>query len=124
MKTKLKSLIVALSALALCGAPAFAAGKQPEMNAAIEQLEHARKAHHPIEQLEQARKAHHPIEQLEQAKHELEEARHNKGGERVEAIKQVNEAIEAAHHHNHKAMHEHIEAAIREVRESKHAASR
>ena len=111
MKTKLKSLIVALSALALCGAPAFAAGKQPEMNAAIEQLEHARKAHHPIEQ-------------LEQAKHELEEARHNKGGERVEAIKQVNEAIEAAHHHNHKAMHEHIEAAIREVRESKHAASR
>ena len=92
-------------------APAVAHAAQPEMNGAIEQLEHARKARHPIEH-------------LEKAKHELEEAKHNKHGERVEALKQVHEAIEAARHHNHKAMHAHIDAAIREIREGKHAASR
>jgi hypothetical protein len=108
MKTHIKSLLVALSAFALCGT-ATARAAQPEMNGAIVQLEEAKHARHPIEH-------------LERAKHELEEARHNKGGERVEAIRQVNEAIEAARHDNHRAMHEHIDAAIHEVREGKHDA--
>jgi predicted small lipoprotein YifL len=119
MKTNIKSLVIALSTLALCGTagarplvvrPA-AHAPQPEMNQAIVQLEAAKKAHHPIEH-------------LERAKHDLEEARHNKGGERVEAIKQVNEAIGAARHKNHKAMHEHIERAIHEVREGERFARR
>ena len=53
-----------------------------------------------------------------------QDARHNKHGERVEAIRHVNEAIEAARHHNHKAMEGHIDAAIRDVRQGKHAARR
>ena len=108
MKTNIKSLIVAVCAFALCGSTSVRAA-QPEMNGAIAQLEEAQHARHPIEH-------------LERAKHELEEAKHNKHGERVEAIKLVNKAIEAAEKHNHKAMHEHIEAAIREVREGKYDA--
>ena len=106
MKTNLKSLLASLSILALCGS---AVAKQPEMNEALVQLEEARHAKHPVEH-------------LERAKHDLEDAKHNKHGERVEAIKQVNEAIAAAHKHNHKAMEAHIAAAIHEVREGKHAA--
>ena len=112
MKTNLKSLLIALSAFALCGtATARPAHEQPEMNQAITQLEEARHARHPIEH-------------LERAKNDLQDARHNKGGERVEAIRHVNEAIEAARHHNHKAMEGHIDAAIRDVRQGKHAARR
>jgi hypothetical protein len=106
MKTTIKSLLASFGLAALCGT---AVAKQPEMNGAIVQLEEARHAKHPIEH-------------LERAKHELEEAKHNKHGERIEALKQVHEAIEAARHHNHKAMEAHITAAIREVREGKHAA--
>ena len=106
MKTNIKSLLAAFSILALCGS---AVAKQPEMNEALVQLEEAKHAKHPVEH-------------LERAKHDLEDAKHNKHGERIEAIKQVNEAIAAAHKHNHKAMEAHINAAIHEVREGKHAA--
>ncbi|MEO6741020.1 MAG: hypothetical protein ABIP20_12260, partial [Chthoniobacteraceae bacterium] len=84
---------------------------QPEMNGAIVQLEEAKHARHPVEH-------------LEKAKHDLEAAKHNKHGERVEAIHHVEEAIAAAHKHSHKAMEAHIDAAIRDVREGKHAARR
>ena len=115
MKTKTKSLLVALCTAALCATPAFARTlkpmhtAQPEMNQALVQLEEARHGKHPIVH-------------LEKAKNDLQDAKHNKHGERVEAIKQVNEAIAAAHKHNHKAMEVHIAAAIRAIREGKHAA--
>lgn len=112
MNTFVKSTLIALSAFALgstADARPVARAKQPEMHGAIAQLEEAKHARHPIEH-------------LEKAKHDLEDAKHNKHGERVEALHQVNEAIQAAHMHNHKAMHEHIEAAIREVREGERAA--
>lgn len=112
MKTSVKSIVIALCAVALCGtANARPAIAQPEMNGAIAQLEEAKHARHPIEH-------------LERAKHELEEARHNKHGERVEALNQIHEAIEAERHNDHRAMHAHIDAAIREVREGKHDARR
>lgn len=79
--------------------------EQPEMNKAIEQLELARKNDH--------------IEHLEKAKHHLEEARRDKGGERAEAIHQIEEAIAAAHKGEHKRMEEHIDRAIADVREGK-----
>ena len=106
MKTpRLATLVATISLLALpCGICLKAA--QPEMNEAIEQLEHAKKSEHPIEH-------------LEKAKHELEDAKHNKHGERKEAIHAVNEAIEAAKKGEHHRMEEHIEHAIKEVREGK-----
>jgi len=106
MKKTLKSLLAAACAFALCGTVRAA---QPEMNAALANLEEAKHSHHPIEH-------------LERAKHDLEEARHNKHGERVEAIRQISEAIGAARKHHHEAMHEHIERAIHEVREGEHLA--
>ncbi len=120
MKTAIKSLLVALSTVALCGtasarplvaraAAHTAHTAQPEMNEAIVQLEEAKRAKHPIVH-------------LEKAKHDLEDAKHNKHGERVEAIHQVNAAIAAAHKHEHKVMEKHIDAAIHEVREGKQAA--
>ena len=112
VKTNVKSIVVALCSAALCGTagarPPEHAG-QPEMNGAIVQLDEAKHARHPIEH-------------LESAKHELEDAKHNKHGERVEAIRHVTEAIEAARKHEHKAMEAHIDAAIHEVREGRHAA--
>jgi DNA integrity scanning protein DisA with diadenylate cyclase activity len=105
-KTTLKSLLAAACTLALCGTVRAA---QPEMNAALANLEEAKHSHHPIEH-------------LERAKHELEDAKHNKHGERVAAIRQVHEAIEAARHHHHRAMHEHIERAIHDIREGEHLA--
>lgn len=117
MKTSITSLLIAVSTIALCGtasarpfvARAAAHTAQPEMSEAIVQLEEAKHAKHPILH-------------LEKAKHDLEDAKHNKHGERVEAIHQVNEAIAAAHKHEHKVMEKHIDAAIRDVREGKHAA--
>jgi DNA-binding IclR family transcriptional regulator len=115
MKTSLKSFLLTLSAIALCSTaearPVLARTAQPEMNQAILQLEEAKHARHPIEH-------------LEKAKRDLEDAKHNKHGERVEALKQVHEAIEAARHDKHKAMEMHIDAAIREIREGKRAARR
>ena len=49
----------------------------------------------------------------------LEEASHNKHGERVVAVHQINEAIEAARKHEHKRMEEHIAHAIKDIREGK-----
>jgi glutamate-1-semialdehyde aminotransferase len=91
MKTNIKSLLVALCTLALCGMSSTARAEQRDMNAAIAALEEAKHSRHPIEH-------------LERAKHELDEA------------------LEAARHDNHKAMHEHIDRAIHEVREGKHDA--
>jgi DNA integrity scanning protein DisA with diadenylate cyclase activity len=108
MKTNIKSLITAVCALAFCGT---VQALQPEMNAALANLEEAKHSRHPIEH-------------LERAKHDLEDARHNKHGERVEAIHQINDAILAANEHHHEAMHEHIERAIHEIREGEHLARR
>ena len=102
MKSLILSLVIAVSSIAF-------AAKQPQMNEAIEQLEHARKARHPIEH-------------LEKAKYHLEHAEHNKGGERVEAINQVNEAIAAARKYEHHRMENHISHAIEDIREGKHKA--
>jgi hypothetical protein len=114
MKTNIKTLLAALCTLALCAiasARPSSRTAQPEMNQAIVQLEEARHARRPIEH-------------LERAKNELQDARHNKGGERVEAIQHVNEAIEAARHNNTRAMEGHIDAAIHDAREGRHDARR
>ncbi len=108
MKTPIKSILAAICTFALCGTVrAF----QPEMNEALHNLEEAKHGKNPIEH-------------LEKAKHHLEEAAHNKHGERLEAIRQINEAIAAHRRKEHKLMHEHIERAIRDVREGEHDASR
>lgn len=73
-----------------------------------------------LEQLEKARKSEHPIDHLENAKRHLEDAVHNKHGERAEALHQVFEAIEAARKDEHHRMEEHIGFAIMEIREGKH----
>ena len=110
MKTFLsKSVICAVSIVALTLGTTRLQAAQPEMNDAIEQLEKAKHAEHPMEH-------------LEKAKLHLEEAEHNKRGERVEAIHQVNEAIEAHRKGEHKLMEEHIDFAIKEIREGKHEA--
>lgn len=125
MKTSAKSVLLTLTTVALCSTadartaivrrapvrPALVQPAQPEMNQAIIQLEEAKHSRQPIEH-------------LERAKNDLQDAKHNKAGERVEAIKHVNEAIEAARKHNHKAMEVHIDAAIRDIRQGKHAARR
>lgn len=108
MKTTIRLFLVAICGLALCGT---IRANQPEMNEALRNLELAKHGKTPIEH-------------LEKAKHHLEEAAHNKHGERVEAIKQINEAIAAHHKKEHKVMHEHIERAIRDVREGEREAGR
>ena len=108
MKTTIKSLLAAVCAFALS---ATVHALQPEMNEAIHNLEEAK--HHER-----------PIEHLEKAKHHLEEAAHNKHGERVAAIRQIDEAIAAHRAGDHRAMHEHIERAIHEVREGERDARR
>src|SRR5476651_68952 len=105
-----KSIFSAVSLLSLTLSPVALRAEQPQMNKAIEELREARKGR--------------PIEHLEIAKRHLEEAAHNKGGERVEAIHQINEAITAARKDEHKRMEEHIDRAIEACREGKEDARR
>jgi hypothetical protein len=100
------TLITVLSMLALTLGANRLHAEQVEMNMAIEQLE---KAKHDERH----------IEHLEKAKFHLEEARHNKHGERVEAMHQIDLAIEDAKAHDFHRMEEHIDHAIHEVREGK-----
>jgi hypothetical protein len=100
------TLITVLSALALTTGAARLHAEQVEMNMAIEQLE---KAKHDENH----------IEHLEKAKFHLEEARHNKHGERVEAMRQIDMAIGDAKAHEFRRMEEHIDHAIHDVREGK-----
>ena len=108
MKTPLalKTVIAVIGLLMLPVSTLRLKAAQPEMNEAIEQLEKAKHSEHPMEH-------------LEKAKHHLEEARHNKGGERAEAIHQINEAMEMDRKHEHHRMEEHIDRAIKEIREGK-----
>jgi hypothetical protein len=106
MKTpKISLLLCLLSFCALALGTSRVLADQPLMNRAIEQLEMARKGEH--------------IEHLEKAKHALEEAAHDKGGERAEAIHHIDEAIAAAKHDEHKRMEGHIDEAIAAVRAGK-----
>lgn len=110
MKTPRFTFILGiLSVVVLLGSPLRLVAAQPEMNDAIEQLEKAKHSDHPIEH-------------LEKAKWHLEEAARNKHGERLEAIHQVHEALEAARKGDRHRMEEHVERAIHEVREGKHEA--
>ena len=110
MKTQIKSLVVAFCTLALCASPVTARAAKAEKVG-------------PVEHLEIALKSRHPLEHLEKAKHELEAGMH-KQGDHAGAMQQINEAIKAAHHHNHKAVHHHTEQAIHELREGNHATKR
>lgn len=109
MKAKTTQLLLCLCSIftLVLGTPSVKAD-QPMMDRAIEQLELARKRDH--------------IEHLEKAKHDLEEAAHNKGGERREAIHHIDEAINAAHAKEHERMEKHIDMAISDVRAGKHEA--
>jgi hypothetical protein len=112
MKTSRLSTLACILSLAVLplGASRLLA-EQPEMNKAIEQLEMAKKGDKPNH-----------IEHLEKAKKHLEEAKRDKGGERVEAIHHIDEALAACRKDEHKRMEEQIDEAIRSVREGKHDA--
>ena len=84
MKISRYSLVMAVIAGCLLASPMAArAADQPKMRAAIDLLQEAKKSDHPI-----------PL--MEQAKTRLKNASHNKGGSRVDAIEELNKAIEFA----------------------------
>jgi len=108
MKTNpFRSLICALSLAALSLGPALQAD-QPRMNEAIAELEMAKTAH----------KGNH-IDHLENARRMLEAAAPNKGGERQQAMANIDRAIEAARNHEGRRMEELIDRAITDVRQGK-----
>jgi hypothetical protein len=108
MKTPLfRFMIAALSVAAFSLGPTLKAD-QPRMNEALAELDLARTAH----------KGNH-IEHLENAKRMLEAAAPNKGGERVQAIQDIDRAIEAARNHEGKRMEELIDRATADVRQGK-----
>jgi hypothetical protein len=108
MKTpQFRSLICAVSLAALALGPALQAD-QPRMNEAIAELEMARTAH----------KGNH-IDHLENARRMLVAAAPNKGGERMEAIQNIDRAIEAARKHEGQRMEELINRAMTDVRQGK-----
>lgn len=76
-------VVVVLTALLSLLSPAHAGAYQPKMQAALDLLEQAKASPEPI-----------PL--LEQAKSNLQEAAHNKGGRRLDAIEAIDKAIEVA----------------------------
>ena len=72
-----------------------------------------------IDQLDKAKHSEHPIEHLEEARHYLEESDRVKRGEKWEALEQVRAAIESVRRGEHRAMEEHIERAIHDIKEGK-----
>jgi hypothetical protein len=108
MKTpQFRSLICAISLATLSLGPALRAD-QPRMNEAIAELEMAKTAH----------KGNH-IDHLENARRMLVAATPNKGGERMEAIQNIDRAIEAARKHEGQRMEELIDRAMTDVRQGK-----
>ena len=84
MKTPHCSVIVAVFAGCLLFSPVTSlAADQPNMRAAIDLLQEAKKSDQPI-----------PL--MQQAKTHLKNASRNKGGSRVDAIEELNKAIEFA----------------------------
>jgi hypothetical protein len=80
----MKSLLAILLtvALGLSTMPALADERiQPRMEAALDALQAAKTSKEPL-----------PL--LEKARNEVEHAKHNKGGRRPDAIKEIDEAIE------------------------------
>lgn len=65
--------------------------------------------------LKAAKTAENPLPLLHKARAQLQSARHNKGGDRVEAIKAVNEAIVFAQSGDKKKMSTKINVAIAET---------
>lgn len=108
MKTpQFRAIICAVSLAALTAGTGLKAD-QPRMNEAIAELEMAKTAH----------KGNH-IDHLENAKRMLEAAAPNKGGERMEAMQNIDRAIAAARQHEGKRMEELIDRAITDVRQGK-----
>ncbi|MFN2507915.1 MAG: hypothetical protein ABR589_03985 [Chthoniobacterales bacterium] len=106
----MKSLLVAISAavisLTLAGL-GFASPDQPHMRAALGLLNAARTAENPL-----------PV--LKAAKKQLREARHNKGGERLDALAAVDEAIALAMVGDKNKMVQKIDHAIAQVHSGIH----
>jgi tetratricopeptide (TPR) repeat protein len=101
------SILVMLTLTFVLGVSRIQAG---EFEEALEHLEHAKWS-------ERDWRPERAIEQLEVAKHRLEDAIHSHHGERHEAIRQIDKALEAARAHEFRRVNEHIEAAIHDVRE-------
>lgn len=109
MRTNVKSFLLALCALALCGT---ASARAAAFSSAQSEMKEA------IVKLEMARHARSSMEALEAAKRFLGKAKHKGATEAVEAIKKVDKAIEASRQNNQKAMQSHIDAAVRDIRSS------
>jgi hypothetical protein len=108
MKTpQFRAIVCALSLAAVSLGPGLMAD-QPRMNEAIAELQMAKTA----------QKGNH-IDHLENAKRMLEAAAPNKGGERVQAMQNIDQAIAAARNHEGKRMEDLIDRAIADVREGK-----
>jgi hypothetical protein len=117
MKTTIRRTAIrtpAILALTLALALTFVFGVSParagEFEEALDHLEHAKWS-------EKDWRPERAIEQLEIAKRRLEDAIHSHHGERHEAIRQIDKALEAARGHEFRRVNEHIEAAILDVRE-------
>ncbi|MFN2507562.1 MAG: hypothetical protein ABR589_02180 [Chthoniobacterales bacterium] len=102
----MKLLLMTLSAILLvcfADAPvALAAPDQPQMRAAIDLLNAAKKAENPL-----------PV--LRAAKKHLEKGRHNKGGERRDALEAVNAAIAEATVGDKNKMNQKIDHAVAQI---------
>ena len=80
-----KTILAASLALGVLAAPvtSHAEREQPNMDKAIELLQKAKTEANPVPALEKARE-------------HVKDAKHDKGGRRPEAVKEINEAIEIA----------------------------
>lgn len=118
--TKVSAILSILSVCVLClgavsvhAAPprvAPPAAPQPKMDEAIDQLQMAKRGE--------------SVMHLEKAKLMLEDAAHNKGGERKEAIEHINQALVFARKGEPRKMEEHIDRAIADAREGKREGKR
>lgn len=102
MNRILLHLLVGTLAVGAVGSSLKAAPDQPNMRAALELLQQAKKADQPL-----------PL--LNSARHRLKIAAKNKGGNRLEAIEYVNEAITCAKTGDLKKMEQKVNAAIANI---------
>lgn len=105
MKTITSRILLLTCACALAAAPlGFAAAeeRQPHMEAALQALQEAKKSSTPAAS-------------LQAAKAELQKAKHNKAGNRTEAVEKVDEALTEAQSGSHEKMIQKIDAAIADI---------
>jgi len=109
MKTPTIAILAAIGIFALStGSPRLYGGNS-QMDDAIAELELAKNTREHIKHLEEARR-------------HLQIAEKNKAGERVAAIKEVDDAIDAARKSQYRRMEDYIASAIAHIQEGKRKA--